>query len=131
MLAALAGCKPPPDAAVVAELTWVERSSPIADAAKTLAMGDHRLIAVYGLALDIPGVDPTKRQSYRALYGIRQIEGTTDGALSARHAALVKEAREYARRYNGYILDNAPPSTMCSGEMPPCAAVAVPRRDRR
>jgi hypothetical protein len=102
-------CDPPSQSGAVAKLQWVEHADPVLDARTALAHGDNRLLGVNGVTLGLPGADPDKQSSLAAQYGVRQIEGTSDALESPRHAELVKEAREYALRYNSVILAHGPP----------------------
>ena len=107
LLAALTACGSTQDSASVTKLRWVEHADAVADAAKALSLGDHRLVGVYGYTLIVPGIDSAKQSSYVTRYGVRALEGTSDALESATHAALVNKAKEYALRYNSYILAHA------------------------
>ncbi|WP_257307581.1 hypothetical protein [Geothrix campi] len=85
-------------------LKWVEKADPKTDAQIALSKGDHRLRAVYGLTVTIPGTDPKDFQSYKQNYGTNEIEGTTDARMNGEHGRLIIKAREYAEAYNLYIL---------------------------
>jgi hypothetical protein len=107
-LVGLHACGRPSESGAVAKLRWVEEADPVLDARTALAHGDDRLLSVNGVALVVPGTDPAKQSSYAAQYGVRAIDGTGDALESQRQATLVKEATEYAVRYNSYMLAHAP-----------------------
>ena len=81
-------------------LRWVDKADPIADYKVALAKGDHRLLAVRGLAVSLPGTAPADLPRYEAAYGVKQIEGTTDGLVNQEHRRLVQRATDYAMAYN-------------------------------
>jgi hypothetical protein len=81
-------------------LKWVDTADPIVDYKAALARGDHRLLAVRGLIVSIPGVDSVDSEFYRQNYGVREIEGTTDGLVNHEHGRLVQKAIDYAKAYN-------------------------------
>ena len=88
----------------VRELRWLETADPLVDAKAALSRGDHRLRAVWGLAVTIPGTDEKDYDSLVRDYGINQIQGTTDGLVNKEHGRLVEMAYRYAEAYNRYVL---------------------------
>ena len=93
----------------VQSLRWVEKADPITDAKKALSNGDHKLRAVYGLTVSIPGTDPKEFDSFKQTYGLHQIEGTTDGLINEEHGRLVRMAISYSETYNRHIINNYKP----------------------
>ena len=88
----------------VQELRWLETADPIADARTAMAKGDHRLRAVYGLSVSIPGTDRKDFDTFKQIYGINEIEGTTDSLHDEEHGRLVLMAVKYAETYNQHII---------------------------
>jgi hypothetical protein len=86
-------------------LRWLKKADPIADAKMALAKGDHRLRAVYGLTVFIPGTNSKDFPSLKQHYGINIIEGTSDCIISKEHGQLVELAYQYSKTYNLYLLD--------------------------
>jgi hypothetical protein len=108
-LAGLDACSRPSESGAVAKLQWVEHADPVLDARTALSHGDNRLLGVNGVTLGVPVTDPAKQPSYIDQYGVRQIDGTSEAVESPRHAELLKEATEYALRYNTVIVTHGPP----------------------
>ena len=92
------------DPVEVQELRWLESANPIADARVALSKGDHRLRAVYGLTVSIPGTDRKDFDTLKRIYGISEITGTTDAFQNAEHARLDQLATSYAETYNRQIM---------------------------
>jgi len=87
------------------KLRWLEEANPIQDARQASNQGDHRLRAVYGYTLVIPGVNEKEHAEYRNKYGVNPIEGTSDSLINDEHARLNKLAYDYAMQYNKIIID--------------------------
>jgi len=102
---ALTGCVTEPEYPEVAQLKWITKADPVADARRALAAGDLRLIAVYGVTWSIPGVAWDKKQQYRQQFGVKFIEGTGDAFVSQEHYRLAVKAGEYAKSYNLFVLN--------------------------
>jgi len=85
-------------------LRWVEHADALQDAKAALAHGDHRLMAVRGLGVRIPGTDAREFESLERSHGIREMEGTTDALIDQEHHRLVQLAVEYAATYNRHVL---------------------------
>jgi hypothetical protein len=100
----LCGCGEPHHLANADKLQWVEHADADSDAARALAANDHRLMAIYGNMLVIPGVDSGEQARYMDLYGVHTIEGTGDMLDSPEGVALVAAATDYAVRYNSFVL---------------------------
>ena len=79
----------------------VERAQ--ADATAALARGDKRLLAIYGLTVEVPGTNYTAEQAGKA-NGIRILEGTSDTPEGDEEAELNLRARAYAASFNRTIL---------------------------
>lgn len=79
------------------------------DARAAVAAGDRRLLAVNGVALEVPGVDDTP-EKLRAEYGIRVLEGTSDTPTPS-EIEPNDRAREYATTYNREIMELSQPTT--------------------
>lgn len=76
-------------------------SQAIGDADLAFTHGDKRLLGVYSVAIEVPGL-PGNPDSYR--YGIKPIEGTSDTICSDQERALNDNARSYAKKYNQEIM---------------------------
>jgi hypothetical protein len=100
----LCGCGEPHHLASADKLRWVEHADANSDAARALAANDHRLLAIYGNTLMIPGVDSGEQARYMDLYGVHTVEGTGDMLDSPEGVALVSAATDYAARYNSFVL---------------------------
>jgi hypothetical protein len=103
--AVLCGCGGEPHHLASAEkLQWVAHANADSDAARALAANDHRLMAIYGSTLVIPGVDSGEQARYMDLYGVHTLEGTGDMFESAQGVAVIAAATDYAVRYNTFVL---------------------------
>ncbi|HJU83161.1 MAG TPA: hypothetical protein VJ600_03035 [Holophagaceae bacterium] len=87
----------------VRQLRWLEKADPIADAKVALVRGDHRLRAVRGFVVSIPGTDGKDFEFFKQTYGIDEIAGTSDDLVNAEHHRLVGLAYKYAETYNRQI----------------------------
>jgi len=92
-------------------LRWLDHANPVEDAKAALAKGDHRLRGVMGLALTVPGIESMDSRYTLVDYGVKEIDGTTDGLINAEHGRLVLRAREYAEAYNRYIVQAYKPTS--------------------
>ncbi len=90
----------------VALLKWIESADPIKDAQDALEINDHRLMAVYGFVLTIPGVQPDKYIQFKEFYGVKPIKGTSDHLANDEHVRLNKLAIAYSLEYNKIILNS-------------------------
>jgi|KBSSwiStaDraftv2_1062776.scaffolds.fasta_scaffold418286_1 hypothetical protein len=74
------------------------------NAAKSaISRGDRRLLAVYGLTLEVPGVrDDVIR--LRSQYGLRILKGTSDVIKGPRDRQMNLNARKYAIQYNRVVI---------------------------
>jgi hypothetical protein len=87
----------------VAEVAQLKVDTAQADAEAALIRGDTRLLAVYGLTIEVPGASEAV-SSLRQRYGLRMLEGTGD-AIKGPHGRLINEnARNYAVKYNQLII---------------------------
>ncbi len=73
------------------------------NAKSAIARGDRRLLAVYGLTLEVPGVSDDVRR-LRTQYGLRILEGTSDAIKSAQDRQTNLNARKYATLYNRVVI---------------------------
>ena len=69
------------------------------DAKDAVARGDHRLLAVYGMTLEVPGLSENASK-LRGRYGLRILGGTTDALHGEQDRQNNLNARRYATRYN-------------------------------
>jgi len=92
-------------------LRWLDKANPVEDAKAALAKGDHRLRGVMGLTLTVPGIESMESGYTLIDYGVKEIDGTTDGLINAEHGRLVSKAREYAETYNRYIVQAYKPKS--------------------
>ena len=88
----------------IEQLRWIENANPTADAEAALKKKDYTLLAVQGYTWVIPGTEELKKSEYKARYGVRVIQGTSDAALNKEHLRLIHRATEYAASYNRYLL---------------------------
>ena len=94
------------DAEVRKLMGWLDTANPTEDAKKSIETGDERLLSVIGIVRYIPGVDQKDYQKLADSYGLRDIEGTSDGLVSKEHKRLNDLARKYAKKYNEYVINN-------------------------
>lgn len=80
--------------------------NPETEAADALGRGDHKLMGVRGYALEVPGTDLPIDEVERR-FGVVEIAGTSDVYDAPGDRALNERARQYAARYNRYIIQNA------------------------
>jgi hypothetical protein len=73
------------------------------DAKSALARGDRRLLAVYGLTLEVPGVDDDVSR-LRSQYGLKILGGTSDATTGAQDRQMNLNARKYAIQYNRVVI---------------------------
>jgi hypothetical protein len=97
---------------------FVQRD-PEKDARSAIANGRLRFLGVAGYVVEVPGVDgPKTIGCVAALEKVDIIRGTSDVVYGDEHAALIKEARRYAARYNAIIAkhrDFRPPPSCLTG----------------
>lgn len=94
----MAACAP---RAGLSELRALKVDHAAVDAATAYRSGDHRLLGVYGFALDVPAFcgDP-----YAHADRVRVLAGTGDAFCSREEQALNANARAYAKNYNQAML---------------------------
>lgn len=68
------------------------------DARHAYALNDHRLLALNGFTLEVPGSSDVEKAKLR--YGLKVIAGTTDALCSKEQRNLIKDSRAYAEKYN-------------------------------
>ena len=90
----------------VAKLVWLESAIPIDDAKSAIESGDTRLLAIYGLGIEIPGISYKKSSKAFSGKNYRIIEGTGDDMCSENHALLNNMARKYATIYNKTLTES-------------------------
>jgi hypothetical protein len=73
------------------------------DAKGAIARGDRRLLAVYGLTLEVPGVSD-EVSKLRRKFGLRILEGTSDAIKDAQDRQMNLNARKYAMQYNRVVI---------------------------
>jgi hypothetical protein len=83
---------------------WNENSDPEADAELALENNDHRLLAFALRATQIPGIEADQVNAYSEHCGIRFMKKFGDVIRSDDDLERMKQAREYALRYNAAIL---------------------------
>ena len=84
----------------VAKLIWLEAADPVANAKGAIESGDVRLLATYGLGVEIPGIPEKNALVEFSNKNYRVIEGTGDDLCSDEHARLNNMAYKYATVYN-------------------------------
>lgn len=87
-------------------MRWLEHADPIDDAKSALTQGNYELRAVNGFTVSVPGVKAENYRAVRKKYKYNLIEGTSDFLAAGDHAKLNRQAINYAKRYNQYILEN-------------------------
>ena len=85
------------------QVAQLKPSNAAADAKNALSRGDKRLLAVYGYALELPGIDGDLAKM-RAIYGLRLLQGTSDAYKDEQERAFNESARLYAAAYNRVII---------------------------
>ena len=74
----------------------------INDAQAAYKSGDHRLIGVYGISVEVPGL---AGNPYDHKDEIRMLDGTGDAFCTDEEQTLNHNARLYAKRYNEAMLN--------------------------
>ena len=82
---------------------WHENANPEVDAALALDNNDHRLLAFALRATNIPGIKPEQIKAYSEHCGLRFLKNFGDVIHSEEELNKMKQAREYALRYNAMI----------------------------
>ncbi len=85
-------------------LRWLETANATLDANRALKSGNTKLMAVYGYALHIPGIEGKQIKDAYIKGNYIAIEGTADDLCSEEHAKLNSLASEYAKIYNKTLL---------------------------
>ncbi len=85
------------------EVAHLKQSNAEADAVSALSHGDQRLLAVYGITLELPGVDDDTGRLKEA-HGVRVLNGTSDAYKNDNERRLNENARQYAATYNRVVL---------------------------
>lgn len=88
------------------EVARLKVSTAELDAKNAVAHGDKRLLAVYGLTVEVPGVQGDVSE-LRAKYGLRILEGTSDAIKGPSDRVLNQTARNYAARYNQTVVSES------------------------
>jgi hypothetical protein len=83
---------------------WNENSDPEADAKLALENNDHRLLAFALRVTQIPGIEADQVNAYNEHCGIRFMKNFGDVIRSSDDLVRMKQAREYALRYNATIM---------------------------
>ena len=91
-------------AVVVRELERLRSASPQNDLEATWARNDARFIGLNGFGAIIPGVPEPHYLDVIKNYGVKTIEGTTDGEFSPEVTQLNQMAARYAESYNRLLL---------------------------
>jgi hypothetical protein len=90
--------------------TWQKvLANPISEAKAALERGDHRLMAVQGHSIEMPGVNMDMFKAAKR-FGIVMIDSRGDAAPGPEHSYFLERAEEFATLYNRYILEHSPPS---------------------
>lgn len=92
------------DAAMREAIGSLEHADPIKDAEAAHNAGDRRLLALYGYALEIPGLSNGRREEARR-YKVVPVEGTSDFIRSESQARFQELLRKYAQEYNSSVLN--------------------------
>lgn len=82
---------------------WHDTAIPENDAAFALKNNDYRLLAFALRATNVPGIKPEQVQAYHKQCGLRFLKNFGDVFRSAEDLKRMKQAREYALRYNAVI----------------------------
>ena len=93
------------------QVAQLKPSNAAADAKNALSRGDKRLLAVYGYALELPGIDGDLAKM-RAIYGLRLLRtaAARRGNKDEQERAFQKSARLYAAAYNRVIIAGTRPA---------------------
>ena len=91
------------DTMKVEQVTQLKVDAAETDARAAVARGDQRLLAVYGITVEVPGVD-TNVATLRQQYGLRILEGTSDAIKGPQDRLFNENARKYAKKYNHIII---------------------------
>lgn len=75
------------------------------DAKTAIARGDRRLLAVYGITLEVPGVSDDVSK-LRSQYGLKILAGTSDAINGEQDRRMNLNARRYARLYNRMVIQS-------------------------
>ena len=76
----------------------------VKDASDSVAKKDFSFRAIYGFAVDCPGVNDTDAWNLLAKYGYRGISGTSDSPKDQANKQFQDKAQLYAETYNKIIL---------------------------
>ncbi len=91
--------------AIEPELIALERANPLQKAQENFQKGDFRLLGVLGFSLMVPGI-PQSDSCLKDFRHVTIIKDTTDAPRCTRHALLQRIARDYAEKYNRFMLKN-------------------------
>ena len=86
----------------VSELRLLKLDKASKDAEIAYKSGDHRLLGVYGISVDVPGLSGNP---YDHKNEIRMLDGTGDAYCTNEEHVLNHNARLYAKKYNDAMLD--------------------------
>lgn len=100
-----ADTKPPGDMKIE-EVSKLKISTAESDARIAVAHGDKRLLAVYGVTTEVPGVRGEAGE-LRAKYGLRILQGTSDAIKGPSDRVLNQNARSYAALYNQTVVSES------------------------
>lgn len=85
------------------QLAWIRDANPEQDAKDAISRKDYRLMAMAQRNLVIPGVSQQDSRRYELRCGVNIMQGVSDVIRSPGHLELMKQAHNYALRYNAII----------------------------
>jgi hypothetical protein len=86
-------------------LAMLKNSNPDSLAQKAIMADSIYFICVYGYAIEVPGVNDYEER-YQNKVPVRVIPGTSDALYSEEDKELAAIANNYAKRFNGIILNH-------------------------
>jgi len=91
------------------QLAWMHNADPQADAQAALENNDFRFMALALRGVVIPGVDQSRSLQIELRCGVIMMEGVSDTVRGEKQLGRMKQAHEYAAKYNAVILGRCNP----------------------
>jgi len=91
------------------QLAWLHNANPQADAQAALEKNDYRFMAMALRGVVIPGVEQSRSLQIELRCGVIMMEGVSDTVRGEKQLGLMKQAHEYAAKYNTVILQRCNP----------------------
>ena len=91
------------------QMAWMHNADPQADALAALDKNDFRFMALALRNVVIPGIEQSRSLQIELRCGVILMQGISDTVRKENQLGLMKQAHEYASKYNAVILTRCNP----------------------